>query len=115
MSLPRALPTNANREGKAKWKRRVRRGPHGWIRDFSKVRTAIRTPVRREASVAKASPVTSATIVYGDLKRPAYPDGECYRCGEFPNKTTSVMTADAGMKPVVECSRCHTIMRPYHS
>jgi len=53
------------------------------------------------------------SILYRDLPQATAIDDQCCECGKYPNQTKRVETADYGSQEVTECSRCHTLMRPY--
>ncbi|MEK7601042.1 MAG: hypothetical protein AAB480_00730 [Patescibacteria group bacterium] len=50
-------------------------------------------------------------ICYADLPRSHNSDGDCVRCGTYPNRTILMMT-DQGERKVVRCSDCGTLMKP---
>ena len=51
-------------------------------------------------------------IYFNSLPQEKDTDGQCCKCNLYPNDTKTIMTADYGEKTVVECRRCHTLMRP---
>ena len=50
-------------------------------------------------------------IVYVLLPRSRHGDGECIKCGTYPNEPMETMTT-SGMRPVITCTKCGTRMRP---
>ena len=51
-------------------------------------------------------------IKYAMLPRTRHQDGECTKCGAYPNDVVRMKT-DQGETLVVECHECHHLMRPY--
>jgi len=50
-------------------------------------------------------------VTYHALPRCQYSDGECVKCHAYPNSTERIMT-DYGMKTLVKCRKCGTLMKP---
>ena len=103
-NMPRGK-THRNRKLQKRYAAADRRGEHYYL-------NGINPSAIRNTLPAHSHKPLSKQIIYKGLLPAVDTDGECSKCGRFPNKAVLSQTT-AGKKYLVTCSGCDHVMKPH--